>query len=141
MIPFNQPHGLKVVKLEPEETIVHVPYKKKNLNHLKGLHACALATAAEYCSGLVLFQYLDPKKYRLIMESIEVQYHYQARMEAAAKFGLQNEEVESSLIQPLASGDPVFYVCQIEVHDSDENHICTVRTNWQIKSWNQVKTR
>lgn len=141
MIPFNQPHGLKVIQLDPEATIVQIPYKKKNLNHLKGLHACVLATAAEYCSGLVLFQYLDPKKYRLIMESIDVQYHYQAKMEATAKFGLQKEEVESSLIQVLASGDPAFFVCQIEVHDIAENHICTVRSNWQMKSWKQVRTQ
>jgi acyl-coenzyme A thioesterase PaaI-like protein len=141
MIPFNKPHKLKVVQLSPVKTIVSIPFRKSNLNHLKGLHACALATAAEYCSGLVLLQYLNPKEYRLIMESLEVTYHYQAKMGAEAHFGIEKKEVERDVIQPLSTESAVFYKCQIEVHDVAQNHICTVNTNWQIKSWDKVRMK
>ncbi|MBI49167.1 MAG: hypothetical protein CL850_02635 [Crocinitomicaceae bacterium] len=38
------------------------------------MHACAIATAAEYVSGINVVQAIDMKKYRLIMSRIEVDY-------------------------------------------------------------------
>jgi len=141
MIPFNKPHGLKVSALMPEETIVVIPYKKKNLNHLKGLHACVLITGAEYCSGLVLLQHLNPRRYRLIMKDLKVTYHYQAKMEAHASFGLSSEFIEKNVVEQLKNNASADIECQIEVRDSQKNHLCTVVTNWQIKDWQKVKTK
>ena len=45
MIPFNKPHGFKIVKISEEKIRTKLPYKRKNLNHIKGIHACAMATA------------------------------------------------------------------------------------------------
>ncbi len=68
MIPFNRPHGFKVTPLQAGGIRVDIPYWRINHNHIKGIHACALATAAEYCSGLALLEKLDAKQYRLIDE-------------------------------------------------------------------------
>ena len=38
------------------------------------MHACAIATAAEYVSGLTVIEAFDMSKYRLIMSKIEVIY-------------------------------------------------------------------
>ena len=38
------------------------------------MHACAIATAAEYVSGINVVQAIDMEKYRLIMSRIEVDY-------------------------------------------------------------------
>jgi acyl-coenzyme A thioesterase PaaI-like protein len=141
VIPFNKPHKLKVIKITESEVEVEIPYRKKNLNHLKGIHACALATGAEYCSGLMLLSRLGSEKYRLIMESIEVKYHYQAKSTCYAYFKLNDEELKAKILEPLESDGKVFYQCEIGVKDEEENAICTVRTNWQIKSWDKVKTK
>ena len=58
VIPFNKPHNLKVVHIDSNKVVVNIPYKKSNLNHIKGLHACVQATAAEYASGLLLLSRL-----------------------------------------------------------------------------------
>lgn len=140
MIPFNKPHGLRVKEISDTRVAVKIPYRKKNLNHLKGLHACVLATGAEYCSGLLLLSQLGVKDYRLIMESMDIKYHYQAKSPSTAVFEMSREELKSKIVTPLQTDEAVFYQCEINVHDSDQNLICTVHTNWQIKSWKKVKT-
>ena len=140
-IPFNKPHGLKIIKISKEEVQVKIPHKKNNLNHIKGLHACVLATAAEYSSGLLLLYKIGSKDYRIIMESLKVDYHYQAKMEAVASFSIKEEEFESTVLKPLEMKGKVFKQCTIELHDIKGNHLCTAATNWQIKSWKSVKTK
>lgn len=137
-IPFNGPHKLKITAISPESVKVLIPYKRKNLNHLKGLHACVLATGAEYASGLVLLQHLNPKEFRLIMKSMEVEYHYQGKMDAFVNYELPRTEVESQIIEKLKSENKVAFTCQIKVHDKEGNHLCTSHVHWQIKRWSAV---
>lgn len=140
-IPFNKPHKIKIAKIEGNAISTKIPYKRKNLNHIKGIHACGLATTAEFCSGLVLLRRLNPKKYRLIMQKIEVAYHYQAKRECIARFELDETTFEGELLKPLNSDGVVFHTCEIPVHDSEGNHVCTAYTRWQIKAWESVKTK
>jgi len=139
-IPFNRPHLLKIISINKNKVEVKLPYQNSNLNHLKGLHACAMATAAEYASGLLLLYKLGIKDYRIIMDSIRVNYLYQGKMDAIATFEIGEEEFEESLIKPLET-DAVLKECKIEVKDVEENLLCEVFTNWQIKSWKEVKTK
>ncbi len=139
-IPFNKPHGLKLTKINKEKVEVSIPFKKKNLNHIKGLHACVLATAAEYSSGLLLLYKIGSKDYRIIMESLRVEYHYQAKMEATATFEITDSEFHETVLTPLNNKGIVFKECIIKLHDKSGNHLCTAYTNWQIKAWKSVKT-
>ncbi len=140
-IPFNKPHGIKVAKVEPNAVSSIIPYKRKNFNHIKGVHACGLATVAEFCSGLVLLRKLDPRSYRIIMQKIEVTYHYQAKSDATARFELSQEDFESKILLPLKSEESVYHTCEIPVHDAKGNLLCTAKTIWQIKTWEKVKTK
>lgn len=140
-IPFNKPHGIKVHKVEPNAVVTIIPHKRKNYNHIGGVHACGLATAAEFCSGLMLLRNLNAKKYRLIMQKLEVEYFFQAKKDAFARFSLDEADIQQHIKTPLEKDGVVFYVCEIPVHDSDNNHLCTVKTNWQIKKWSMVKTK
>ncbi|MCS7073837.1 MAG: DUF4442 domain-containing protein, partial [Bacteroidia bacterium] len=90
-IPFNQPHRLWVRTLTELEVEIMIPFHTINFNHLNGLHACVLATASEYATGLLLISRLDPKKYRIIMQRMEFQYLYQGKQEAVAKFSISEE--------------------------------------------------
>lgn len=140
-IPFNKPHKIKIVKVESDAIVTGIPLKRNNLNHIKGIHACGLATTAEFCSGLVLLRRLDPKKYRLIMQKIEVEYHYQAKKKCTARYRLDDAAFELELKKPLEKNGVVFYTCQICVHDEDQNLVATAHTRWQIKTWSKVSTK
>lgn len=140
LIPFNRPHGIKVIKISKSSIQTKIPYKRKNQNHIKGLHACGLATAAEFASGLLLLYNFGFKKYRLIMKSIQVDYSFQAKSDAVANFELNQNEVKSfsQFIEKEGVGE---FLCKINVNDEDGNLLCTVKTNWQIKLWEKVKTK
>lgn len=140
-IPFNRPHGLKVVHISDHEVKVKIPYCRINLNHLKGIHACCLATAAEYSSGFLLLHKLGMKNYRIIMESMEVSYKYQGKSESYATFKIDEIDFKEDVLAPLEKEGVVYKKCTIEVHDNEENLLCVATTNWQIKAWKQVKTK
>lgn len=141
VIPFNKPHGIKILSIDDNEVRTIIPYKRKNLNHIKGIHACGMATAAEFSSGFLLLNKLGSKTYRLIMESLEMKYHYQAKSDVIAKFSTSEEWINEKVIQPLQAADIIMIKCEIELHDVDGNHVATGYTNWQIKPWSKVKTK
>lgn len=140
-IPFNKPHNIRILKVEPNAVTTTIPLKRKNFNHIKGIHACGLATTAEFCSGLVLLRRLNPKEYRLIMQKLEVEYHYQAKYTCTARFELDDATFESEILKPLTAEGVVFYTCIIPVHDTQRNHVATAHTRWQVKAWKEVKTK
>lgn len=140
IIPFNKPHGIKISKLTDTNIETSIKYKRSNLNHIKGVHACGLATTAEFASGFLLLTKLNPKKYRLIMESISMTYHYQAKSDVVAKFSLTEDWLNENILTPLKETNVVFIKCQIDLYDTENNHISTGFTNWQIKDWSAVKT-
>lgn len=140
-IPFNGPHRFKIVKLGPSEAKVFVPFIRKNKNHIKGMHACCLATAAEYTSGLVLLNALDTSQYRLIMKSLNMEYFYQAKMNVHSHYQLSQKELDENIIKVIQEKGSVTYTCSVDIKDTEQNHICTGKIEWQIKNWNQVKTK
>lgn len=141
MIPFNKPHNLKVKEITANKVVVGIPYQKSNLNHIKGLHACVQATAAEYASGLLLLSRLGFKDYRIIMESMDLKYLYQGKISANATFELNEETLENEIKIPLKRGEVIYYKAQISVKDEKGNELCIALTNWQLKPWNKVKTK
>ena len=51
MVPFNKPHKFKVLDLSNHEVTMFIPYRRSNFNHIKGLHATAVATVSEFTTG------------------------------------------------------------------------------------------
>lgn len=141
MIPFNRPHGFHVLPLPEGGIRVDVPYWRVNRNHIQGIHACCLATAAEYCSGLALMEHFDPKRYRIIMKSLTMDYHYQAKAKAHAEFAPTAKEIKDRVLRPLSCGDPVLFKAEVPLHDVIGNHLATGHITWQIKEWGKVRTK
>ncbi len=141
VVPFNGPHSFAIKNISDHSVQIELPYKKANLNHVKGIHACALATLCEYCTGIVLLASTDSTMYRIILKNINITYHYQAKTAVQAKFELSKEWIETNVILPLKNTEAVFSEFKIEVYDTANNHICTGLINWQIKSWKNVKTK
>lgn len=140
-IPFNKPHQLKIISIAKNKVEIQYPYITSNLNHLKGLHACGLATVSEYSTGLLLLNHLNPDNYRLIMKSLTMEYHYQGKKSASATFELEDAWVNKNVIEPLKSNDAVFVDCEVKVKDVDGNHLSTCKTQWQIKKWEKVRVK
>jgi acyl-coenzyme A thioesterase PaaI-like protein len=141
MIPFNKPHRIKIKTIEDDKVTTIIPYRKKNFNHIKGIHACGMATAAEFASGFLLLTKLGAKKYRLIMQSLEMEYLYQAKTDIVAEFELSSSWLNENVIGPLEKEDVVMVKCEIKLYDTNRNHVATGFTNWQIKDWAKVKTK
>jgi acyl-coenzyme A thioesterase PaaI-like protein len=140
VVPFNKPHGIKVVEINENGILVKAKNTRNNQNHIKGIHACLLATLCEYVSGLSLLTVLNPKEYRIILKNIHMTYHYQAKADVFATFGLTDEFLNEAILNPLQQEAAIFKEFTIEVYDEAKNHICTGLINWQIKAWKNVKT-
>lgn len=141
MIPFNKPHGFRIVELTDTHLKTRIPYRKQNFNHIRGLHACALATISEFTTGFLLITKLDAKKYRLIMQRLEMDYHYQGKMDAYASFEISNDWLEEKIYLPLKSAEATVIPCEVKIYDDKGNHLTTGKVYWQVKDWSRVKTK
>ena len=141
MIPFNKPHGIRIKSIKANEVTTLLPYKRSNFNHINGMHACALATLSEFTTGLVLLNSLDADQYRIIMQRMEMNYHYQGKMDVSATFHVSEEWLSTNVISPLLDNESVLVNCQIETRDINGNHISTGNVFWQVKDWKKVKTK
>ncbi|MFZ1806775.1 MAG: DUF4442 domain-containing protein [Cyclobacteriaceae bacterium] len=141
MIPFNKPHGFRVIEIGEHHLKTRIPYRKSNFNHIRGLHACALATISEFTTGFLLVTKLDAKKYRLIMQKLEMNYHYQGKMDAYAEFKISEGWLQNEIYSPLENQDAVVVICEVRIHDEKGNHLTTGFVHWQIKDWVKVKTK
>jgi acyl-coenzyme A thioesterase PaaI-like protein len=141
MIPFNKPHGFRVLEIDEYRIKTLIPYRRSNFNHIRGLHACGLATISEFTTGFLLISNLDMKKYRLIMQRLEMDYHYQGKMDATAEFTISKEWLENQVVGPLQTQDAVLIPCEVKIHDATGNHLTTGKVFWQIKDWSKVKTK
>jgi acyl-coenzyme A thioesterase PaaI-like protein len=141
MIPFNKPHDFTITEIGDYHIKTRIPYKKKNFNHIRGLHACALATISEFTTGFLLVTKLDAKKYRLIMQRLEMDYHYQGKTDSFASFELSSTWFDQQIYQPLASKESTVVVCEVKINDEKGNHLTTGKVYWQVKDWSKVKTK
>jgi acyl-coenzyme A thioesterase PaaI-like protein len=140
-VPFNKPHGLKIIEIYDDGFKIFLPYRKGNLNHINGIHACALATLSEYISGLTLMMNLSSDDYRLVMKSMTMTYHYQAKCDVVVSLRLNKEWMHENILKFFDKDVSVFVDVTSEVYDVQQNLVCTGTTNWQIKKWEAVKTK
>lgn len=139
LVPFNKPHKFRIERISMNEIEVSLPNIRRNRNHIKGIHACALATLCELASGLLLLSRLDISKFRIIMKKMEMEYFYQAKTKVSTSFILKEEVFEQ--IQSMTEKEPYNFKAEVEVFDEAKNKVCTGAVTWQIKSWDMVKTK
>jgi hypothetical protein len=141
MIPFNLPHGFEVTMISDTGIKTRLPYKRKNLNHVRGLHACALATLSEFTTGFLLISRLGMDRYRLILQKLEIDFHYQGKMDGVAEFVVDEEWLKEKIVKHLQVNDSVLVPCQVKIFDTKGNHLTTATVYWQLKDWKKVKTK
>ncbi len=141
MVPFNLPHKFRVAYVGDNDVKTLLPYRRRNLNHVKGLHACALATLTEMTSGFMLAVKLDPKKYRLILRRLEMDYLYQGKMDAVCEFSLTPEWMQKNIYDVLAHADAAEIVAEVKIFDVKGNQLTLGKAHWQVKDWAKVRTK
>jgi acyl-coenzyme A thioesterase PaaI-like protein len=139
-IPFNAPHGFKIRELTDEAVIISLPNRKLNHNHLGGIHACAMATVGEYCAGMSLLKCFGISKYRLILSDLHVKYTYQGRSDLEGSCSPTQIDREA-VKQVLESEGKHLQKLETLIRDKKGKEVAIVTTTWQLKSWDQVKTK
>jgi acyl-coenzyme A thioesterase PaaI-like protein len=139
-VPFNRPHSFKVREVGELSLDVYLPMRRSNKNHLGSLHACSLATAAEMSTGLLLLRHFPFDSYRLIMRSMNMEYFHQGRTSAIA-----HAEITPTLIESISRnsdlGDSgVMVEISSELFDDEKVLLARGIFEWQLKSWEQVRT-
>ena len=140
MVPFNAPHGIKIKSIDTDSITTMVAYRKRNFNHIRGIHACCIATIGEFSAGLQLFRCFDANKYRLIMSQLAVDYCYQAKKDLHAIAMITSEKMLQASSDLEQAGKVILNV-ETKVYDADNTLVAVVATTWQIKPWSSVKTK
>lgn len=135
IIPFNQGHRLSIRTVNREQVSILLPFRRANRNHLGSLHACALATAAEYAAGLLLLRNLAGIECRIIMRELRMSYERQGRGDAVAECRASGVEL-SGARHRIAGGEVVEITLRSELRDGAGEVLCRGETSWQIRGKN-----
>lgn len=141
VIPFNRPHGFGIAIIDAEYIRTRSRYRKSNFNHIRGIHACAIATIAEFSAGFLLLTWLDPARYRLIMSNLQLEYIYQAKEDIFSESRFDSERMKAEVVERLSREELVTVTMESRVFDASGHDIALAYTTWQIKRWDKVKTK
>jgi len=132
VVPFNRPHRIRVVELAAEQCKVALPWRRRNLNHVGTMHACALATAAEYASGLCLMNAMEHDRVRLVMANLNITYPRRAQSECTAVAKLDSQHFADILAQLDKEGRGAF-VLKAQVKNADNEVVASAEITWHLK--------
>lgn len=133
VIPFNRPHRLKVQSLTDDACEVSLPWRRRNLNHVGTMHACALATSAEYASGLCILSAFGVGRVRLIMSELNMTYGRRAESACVACASLPAEVLDGVRMELDNAGRCAFNLNSV-VRDSQGEVVAEAKITWHLKT-------
>ncbi len=139
-IAFNAPHGFKIKEISEDRVLITLPNRKLNHNHLGGVHACAMATVGEYCAGMALLKSFGISKYRLILSDLHVKYTYQGRTDLEGICSPRQIDVQE-VKRVLEAESKFLQKLETQIRDKNGKEVALVTTIWQLKAWQEVKTK
>lgn len=102
VVPFVGTSGLRYEELTPERVVVSIRNRRQVQNHIKGVHAAAMALLAETATGFAVGMNLPDDKLPLI-KSLKVDYLKRTQGDMRAVATLTPEQVE--LIRTTPKGE------------------------------------
>jgi acyl-coenzyme A thioesterase PaaI-like protein len=121
MVPYSGTLRARVERFEPGEAVVSLGDRRTVRNHLRSVHAIALANLGELCSGLAVLGGLGPDV-RGILTRIDVRYLKKARGRLVA---------EARCTIPTVQGN-VDQVVEATIRDADATVVATVDAHWRL---------
>jgi acyl-coenzyme A thioesterase PaaI-like protein len=121
-IPYTGTVRPHVVALEPGYARVEMRDRRRIRNHLRSIHAIALANVGELATGLATTMAL-PADVDGILTGLSVEFRKKAR-------GTVTAECRTS---PPAVHEPVEHVATAEVRDAAGDVVAVVRATWRLR--------
>ena len=120
-VPYTGTLGATITVLEPGHCVVLLKERRKLRNHLRSVHAMALANLGEMATGLALMNGL-PEKTRGILTRFDIEYLKKAR-------GLLTAECRCDI--PSSNQDRELDV-RCEIRDTAGDVVSSVTAHWLI---------
>jgi acyl-coenzyme A thioesterase PaaI-like protein len=120
--PYTGTLKAMVLELEPGRAVVQLSDRRAVRNHLRSIHAIALANLGELASGLAAAAAM-PEGVRGIPTAITVEYLQKARGTLTA--------TGSATLPPVA--EPTTAEVRADIRDSTGATVTTVRVTWQLE--------
>lgn len=121
-IPYTGSIKALVLELKPGLAVIAIRDRSGIRNHLRSIHALALANLGELTTGLALHFALKDHD-RAILTKLEAAYHKKARglITAKAQVDLAHEMLGTKEVQAL-------------LYDQNDNLVCTITATWLIRA-------
>ncbi len=120
-IPYTGSMQPRVVSLQPGHAVVNLHDRRRVRNHLKSIHAIALANLAEFTTGMATLTGMPPGS-RAILTGLKVEYHKKARGTLKAE----------CLSETPASVEEQSLEVEARIYDANGDCVATGRATWLI---------
>jgi acyl-coenzyme A thioesterase PaaI-like protein len=121
LVPYSGSVGARVEELSPGHATLTLKDRRKVRNHLRSVHAIAMANLGELTTGLAVVSGLPPKT-RSILRRLEVSYEKKAR-------GRLTSTCDCDLVSPTENTE---YEIQAEIRDESGDIVSVVSAHWMI---------
>ena len=99
VVPFTGTSSLNFEKIEPEEVIISLKNNRSVQNHIKQVHACAMALVIETATGFVVGMNVPDDKILLIKE-LNLKYIKRSSGKVKATATLTQDQIEEIRKEP-----------------------------------------
>lgn len=121
MIPYTGTVSPNISKVGPGFAEVFIKDKPSHRNHLRSIHALALANLGELTTGLALHFGMDPQK-RAILTNLKIEYLKKARGTITATTTIEN--------LPSLTDGPIEVLANLA--DKQGDVVAKVRATWLL---------
>jgi acyl-coenzyme A thioesterase PaaI-like protein len=122
MVPYTGALGARVESLEPGRVVVSLRDRRGVRNHLRSIHAVALANLAEFVSGSAMLTAL-PAGTRGIVTRLEIDYLKKARGTITAR---------AEVTLPVVD-QPMELYPEAELFDASGALVARARVTWKVQ--------
>jgi uncharacterized protein (TIGR00369 family) len=120
--PYSGTIGARVIELEPGRAVLRIRDRRRLRNHLRSVHAIALANLGELASGLAATLAMPPGV-RGIPVGITIEYFRKARGTLTAE----------GLAELPAVTTPTNTVVSADIRDATNELVAQVRVRWTLE--------
>ncbi|MFK7857111.1 MAG: DUF4442 domain-containing protein [Granulosicoccus sp.] len=121
VIPYTGSMRASVEQLQPGHAVVRLRDRRRVRNHLRSIHAIALANLAEFTTGLATLSGM-PDSARAILVGLEIEYSKKAR----------GDIVGECITSIPETDERQEYRVEVTLRDSDADIVATAWARWLI---------
>ena len=123
IVPYSGSIRANVLELEPHRAVVSIRERRRLRNHLRSVHAIALANLAELASGLAMTMALPPET-KSIAVRLDTEYLKKARGTLTAT---GHADPPSDIREDVES------IATAEIRDEDGDVVACMRAHWRLR--------